>query len=105
MTPYIVNISFKAIFYFHSFFQPFAFRAIFVICIIKLEDMKYYSWAMFTHVMDFFKECVNLKKSIPEHFFTSLLNDLLIKDLVTLGNFLSTKFMKPRQQLYVILSK
>jgi hypothetical protein len=58
--------------------------------------MKDYNWAMFTHVMDFFKECTSLEKSIPEHFFTSLLNDLSRKDLVTLGNFLSTKFMKPQ---------
>jgi hypothetical protein len=52
-----------------------------------LED---YHWAMFTHAMDFFKEHTSLKKSILEHFFTSLLSDLSTKDLVTLGNLLST---------------
>jgi len=50
--------------------------------------------------MDFFKECTCLKKSIPKHFFTSLLNDLLIEDLVTFGNLLSTKILKPQKQFY-----
>jgi len=50
---------------------------------------------MFTHAMDFFQEWVSLKKSISKHFFTSLLKDLSMKDLVTLGNLLSTKFMDP----------
>jgi hypothetical protein len=67
---------------------------------ISKEDMKYYNLAMFTHAMDFFKERVNLNKSIPEHFFISLLNDLSTKYLVTLGNLLSTKFMKPKRWLY-----
>ncbi len=58
---------------------------------ISKED---YKLAMFTHAMDFLKECASLKKSIPEHFFTSLLNKS-IEDLVTLGNLLLTKFMKP----------
>jgi hypothetical protein len=40
--------------------------------------------AMFTHAMDFFKEHSNLKKPILKHFFTSLLNDLSTKYLVTL---------------------
>ncbi len=39
--------------------------------------------------MDFLKEHTSLKKSIPWHFFTSLLNALLIEDLVTVGNLLS----------------
>jgi len=43
---------------------------------------------MFTHAMDFFKECVNLKKSIQEYSFTSLLSDLSTKDLIILGNLL-----------------
>jgi hypothetical protein len=51
--------------------------------------------AMFTNAMDFFKERASLKNLVPKHFFTSLFNDLLINDLVTLGNLLSTKFMKP----------
>jgi len=36
------------------------------------------------------KNMWNLKKLIPEHFFTSLLYDLSIKDLVTLGKLLLT---------------
>jgi hypothetical protein len=59
--------------------------------------MEDYNLAMFIHAMDFFREHVNLKKLIPKHFLTSLLNDLLTEDLVTLGNLLSTKFMKPQQ--------
>ncbi len=60
---------------------------------------------MFTHAMDFFKECVSLKKSIPKSFFTNLFSDLLTNDLVMFGNLFSTKFMKPRKQLYATLSK
>jgi hypothetical protein len=45
----------------------------------------------------FFKEHASLKKLILEHFFTSLLNDLSTKDLVTLNNLLLTKFMKPKK--------
>jgi hypothetical protein len=52
---------------------------------------------MFTHAMDFFKERENLKKFIPKHFFTSVLNDLPIEDLITLGNLLSTKFLQPQR--------
>jgi len=37
-----------------------------------------------------FLKHASLKKPIPKHFFTSLLNDLLIEDLVTLGNLIST---------------
>jgi hypothetical protein len=62
--------------------------------------MEDYNLAMFTHAMDFFKECVNLKKLIPEHFFISLFNYLSIEDLITLGNLLSKKFMKTKKQLY-----
>jgi hypothetical protein len=57
--------------------------------------MEDYHWAMFTHAMDFFKERASLKRLILEHFFTSLLNDLSTKDLVTLGNLLSIEFLKP----------
>jgi hypothetical protein len=64
--------------------------------------MEDYHWAMFTHAMDFFKERASLKKSIPKHFFISLLNNLLTKDLVTLGNLLSIEFLKPQKQLYAI---
>jgi hypothetical protein len=53
---------------------------------ISKEDMENYHWVMFTHAMNFFQEWASLKKPIPKHFFTSLLKDLLTKDLVTLGN-------------------
>ncbi len=62
---------------------------------ISKEDMEDYNWVMFKHAMDFFKECVSLKKPVPEHFFTILLTDLLTKDLIMFNNLLSTKFMKP----------
>jgi hypothetical protein len=64
--------------------------------------MEDYHWVMFIHVMDFFEYCASLKKPILEHFFTSLLQDLLTKDLVSFDNFLSTKFMKPNRRLYAI---
>jgi hypothetical protein len=57
--------------------------------------MEDYNLVMSTHAMDFFKKHVNLKKSILEHFFTSLLNYLSIEDLLTLGNLLSIEFMNP----------
>ncbi len=59
------------------------------------EDMEEYHCTMFTLAMDFFQEHTNLKKSIPKHLFTSLLKDLSMKDLVTLGNLLSIEFMEP----------
>jgi hypothetical protein len=62
---------------------------------ISKDDMEDYNLVMFTHTMDFFKECVNFKKPILEHFFTSLFNKLLIEDLLTLENLLSIKFMNP----------
>jgi hypothetical protein len=40
---------------------------------ILKEDMEDYHWAMFTHAMEFFQKCANLKQPIPKHFFTSLL--------------------------------
>jgi hypothetical protein len=67
--------------------------------------MKDYNLAMFTHAMDFFKKCANLKKSIPKHFFTNLLNNLSIDNLLTLGNLLSTKFMNLQWQLYATLGR
>jgi hypothetical protein len=60
------------------------------------DDMEDNNLAMLTHAMDFFKECLSLKKPILKHFFTNLLNDLSIEDLLTLGNLLSTKFMNLR---------
>jgi hypothetical protein len=35
---------------------------------ISKEDMEDYNWAMFTHTMDFLKQWVSLKKSIPNIF-------------------------------------
>jgi hypothetical protein len=61
---------------------------------ISKEDMEDYNWTIFTHAMDFFKKNTSLKKLIPKHFFTSLLNNLLIEDLVNLGNLLLIEFMK-----------
>ncbi len=61
---------------------------------ISKEAMEDYNLAMFTHAMDFFIKCVNLKKLAIKHFFTSLFNNLSTKDLVTLGNLLSIEFMK-----------
>ncbi len=73
-------------------------------CKHSKEDMEDYHWVIFTHPMDFFQEHVGLKKSIPKHFFTSLLKDLSTKDLVTFGNFLSIEFMKLNKRLYATLS-
>jgi hypothetical protein len=52
---------------------------------ITKEDMENYYWVMFKHAMDFFQEQASLKMLIPKHFFMSLLKDLLMEDLVTLG--------------------
>jgi hypothetical protein len=52
-----------------------------------------------------FQEHTSLKKLVSKHFFPSLLKDLLTKDLVTLGNFLSTKYMEPSRQLYATPSR
>ncbi len=38
-------------------------------------------------------------------FFKSLLNNLSIKDLLTLGNLLFTKFINPWRQVYVTPSR
>jgi len=62
---------------------------------ISKDDMEDYNFAMFTHAMDFFKKCVSVKKLIQKHFFTSVLNDLSTKDLLTLGNLLPIEFMNP----------
>ncbi len=49
--------------------------------------------------MDFFKECVNLKKSVLELFLQASLVIFLIEDLVTLGNLLLIEFMKPQKKI------
>jgi hypothetical protein len=72
---------------------------------VSKEDMENYNLAMFRHAMDFFREHVNLKKSVPKQFFISLFNNLSIGYLVTLGNLLSTKFMNTQEQLYATLGK
>jgi len=64
---------------------------------ISKDDMEDYNLAMFTHAMNFFKECASLKKPILKHFFTSLLNNLSIEDLLTFGNLISIEFMNPRR--------
>jgi hypothetical protein len=64
---------------------------------VPKEDMENYQWAMFTNAMELFQECTSLKKPIPKQFFISLLEVLSTKDLVSLGNLLSTKFMKPNR--------
>jgi hypothetical protein len=63
---------------------------------ISKDDMEDYNLAMFTHEMNFFKDCVSLKKAIPKHSFISLLNNLSIEVLLTIENFLSIAFMNPR---------
>ncbi len=35
---------------------------------ISKDDMEDYNLALFTHAMDFFKECENLKELVLEHF-------------------------------------
>jgi alpha-L-arabinofuranosidase len=72
---------------------------------ISKENMEDYNLAMFTPAVDFFKEHMNLKNTIPEHFFTSLLSNLSIEDLVTLCNLLSTEFMKLKKRFYAIIGK
>ncbi len=72
---------------------------------IPKEDMEDYQHVMFTHAMGFFQEWASLKKPIPKHLFTSLLKDLLTKDLVILGNLLSTEFMEPNIWLYGTISR
>jgi len=72
---------------------------------ISRDDMEDYNLAMFTHAMDFFKKRASFKKPIPKNFFTSLLNKLLTKDLLKIGNLLSIEFMNPRWWLYSTLGK
>jgi hypothetical protein len=72
---------------------------------ISKGNMEDYNLAIFTNAMDFFEEHMSLKKSIPEHFFTSLLNDLSTEDLVTFGNLLLIKCMKPKKWMYATSCK
>jgi hypothetical protein len=62
--------------------------------------MEDYHWAIFTNAMELIQKRASLKKPIPKHIFTSLLQDLSIKDLVSLGNLRSTEFMKPSGRFY-----
>jgi hypothetical protein len=50
---------------------------------------------MFIDAMDFFQQRASLKKPVPKHFFPSLLKNLLMEDLVTLGNLLSINLWNP----------
>jgi hypothetical protein len=63
---------------------------------ITKEDMEDYHLVMFTHAMNFFQEQA-FEKSIPKHFFTSLLKDLSTEDSITLGNLFSIAFMEPNR--------
>jgi hypothetical protein len=65
---------------------------------VPKEDMENYHWVMFTNAMELFQEYTSLKKPIPKQFFISLLEDLSTKDLVSLSNLSSTKFMKPNRR-------
>ncbi len=53
----------------------------------------------------FFQKTCKFRKPIPKNFFTSLLNKLLTKDLLKIGNLLSIEFMNPRWWLYSTLGK
>ncbi len=75
-----------------------------IVNILK-ENMEDYHQAMFTHAVDFFQKRTNLKTPIQEHFFTSLLQDFSMEDLVSLNNFLSIEFMKPSRWFYVTPGK
>jgi hypothetical protein len=55
--------------------------------------------------MNFFQECVSLKKPILEHLFTNSFQDLSTEDLVSLSNLLSTEIMKPSKRFYATPSK
>jgi len=41
--------------------------------------MEDYNWAMLTHAMDLFKECMSLKKLIPKIFFYKLVEQFINK--------------------------
>jgi hypothetical protein len=45
---------------------------------------------MFKDAMDFFQQHESLKKWVPKRFFPSLLKNLSMEDLVTLGDLLSS---------------
>ncbi len=53
----------------------------------------------------FFQIMHEFEKPILKHLFISLLHDLSTKDFVTIGNLLSTKFLKPQQWLYTTTSR
>jgi len=65
-----------------------------IINILK-EDMEDYHWAILHMPCIFFFKCTSLKKPIPKHFLINLLNNLSTEDLVTLGNLLLIKSLKP----------
>jgi hypothetical protein len=56
---------------------------------IPKEDMEYYHWAIFTH--EFFSRTCKFEETNSKTFFGK---NSLLHDFVSLGNFLSTKFMK-----------
>jgi hypothetical protein len=40
------------------------------------QDIKYSHWAMFKHVVEFWKQCTSLKTPFPKHYFISILKDI-----------------------------
>jgi hypothetical protein len=57
---------------------------------------------MFKHTMEFLKQPVSLKRSLPEHYFTGFQKDISNKNLVALCESLATKIGKPPKKLYAI---
>ncbi len=56
-------------------------------------------------MMEFLKKCTSLKKSLPQHYFISLLKDLSNENLVTLCGLLAIEIEKPKKKLYAILGR
>jgi hypothetical protein len=67
---------------------------------IITQDIKDYHWAMFRHAMEFLKQHINLKKPLPEHYFTNILKYLSNGDLVALCGLLAIEIGKPKKRLY-----
>jgi len=54
---------------------------------------------------NFWKQCASLIKSLPKHYFTSLLKDLSNEDLVTLCELLAIEIAKLKRRLYATRGK
>jgi hypothetical protein len=72
---------------------------------ISKENIENYNLEMFTHAMNFFKEWASLKKPILEFFFTSLLSDLLTKDLITFGQLVINKIHETQKIMQLQVSE